>query len=330
MEEEEALFSYDDIKRALDQACPHEVLMKFDLSHWSSPLDLKLQKNEEFEIEAWNALSRTVDEVDEPSRNSDPVLTKLYELRDKIDAPGSLLANVSPLAKSIPSDMTKEVIENACQTREWIIDFVQIERRRERVSFVEDVIRRAFQLPLMPCLPNDTTDETSLPTKIGEIVSRVHDLDSILSSHIHIIPQYQEYLTQSADAYTDSKDLRSVDGINEALDVLASIPLLSLVEEKLAIRKDLLLWGKEVTIMLDDSNKFSSFDLLEKYCTTFNCILGGSSTYRSELTKELTRNEVIEEEICRFIHEDMNSMYNDIGPKVTKIYSEATAWKKRA
>jgi len=45
MEEEEALFSYDDIKRALDQACPHEVLMKFDLSHWSSPLDLKLQKN---------------------------------------------------------------------------------------------------------------------------------------------------------------------------------------------------------------------------------------------------------------------------------------------
>jgi len=63
---------------------------------------------------------------------------------------------------------------------------------------------------------------------------------------------------------------------------------------------------------------------------SFNCILGGSSTYRSELTKELTRNEVIEEEICRFIHEDMNSMYNDIGPKVTKIYSEATAWKKRA
>mmetsp|Transcript_25232 Transcript_25232/g.38131 ORF Transcript_25232/g.38131 Transcript_25232/m.38131 type:complete len:1046 (+) Transcript_25232:163-3300(+) len=329
VEEEWEMCSYDDVKRVLDRLSSHEVLAKFNLSQWSSQLLFKLQQIKDFEVEAHNSILGLADDVKEPARESDPILKRLHELRGRIYNPKFLLGNVTPLAASAASNITKNIVEDACSIREWVIDLTQSERKRERVTFVQETVERASHLPQVPCVPNNS-DEPLLNVKVGQILSRVNAVSSKLSSCDQIVSQYEQFLTQSANPQTDSANLQTVDGINKALDTLRSAPALSLVEEKLSIRKDLLLWVDNEKSLLDDPSRKCSFNALQNQYKKLEEILAGSSPFRLSLTKGLRKEEQIEKQICQFIREDVNKLSNNFVQRIETLYANAMAWKERA
>ena len=329
MEEEEKIYSYQDVKEILDLASIQQVLRKMDLSRWTSKLNAKLRLVEEFEAEAWKLVSKVVDETNTQGE-PDAVLAGLANLKIQTDASDSLLGNVAPLGKSPASKMTKEVVEDSYAVRQWVVDLTQAERQRERVTFIQDVVARAPNLPHIPSIPGEATGESSLSSKLGEVVARVQHVSADLFSNVQIVTQYERDLAQSSDPLTDCNGLRNLDGINKALGALALIPVLSLVEEKLAVRKDLLLWVAEVKPFLSNSTGSLPFEEVERHHKSLTNILCGTSTGRNRLIVDLTRKEVIEKEVRQFSKVDVDVLSENIGPKLEALYLQAAAWKERA
>ncbi|KAI2499807.1 Transcription factor S-II (TFIIS) [Fragilaria crotonensis] len=323
------VYRYQDVKEVLDRVSPHPVLRKVDLSLWTLRLRTKLGAIEEFEREAWRLLSTVANEPSS-SPESDFVLVGLEKLKSEVNAPASLLHNVVPLGKSPDSKLTKQVIDDAYAWRQWVVDLTQAERHRERVAFIQDVVARAPNLPHLPAVPSESADVETLSSKLGRVVARVQHISAKLYCNVHTITQYEHDLARSSDHSTDSTGLRTLQGIGKALDTLALLPVLSLVEEKLAVRKDFLLWVEDVNSCLRCSTRsqsFGEFQLLYKRLTN---ILGGSSTGRERLILNLSRNDSVEKEIRLFSNTDASDLSGKLGATFQALYLEAAAWKERA
>ena len=325
---QEMVYSYQDIKRTLDQAHSHQVLRKLDLSRWTVRLRVKLRLVDEFEVEAWRLISMIADEPG-ASSESDIILAGLTELRRQVETPSSHLGNVEPLRGLSVSKMTKEVVFNACTVRQWVVDLVHAERHRERISFIQDVVARGHNLPLIPALPGDQAGIESQSAKLCDFVSRARNLSSTHLSDVHVVAQYELKLAQSSDPLTDYAALRNLEGVEKALDELAKLPVLSLVEEKLAIRKDLLLWVAEAKSIFNPTRSQTLQDL-NRYHQHLQKILCGVSTGRQKRVVGLMRKDFIDKEIRQFSKFDVIVLSDNIGPRLQALYLEATAWKERA
>jgi hypothetical protein len=329
MDEVDVLYSFEDIKRLLDRIPMQKVLQRFNLSKWTQKLDAKLCRIKEAEEQAWTLLSKLPLEPELSSSGTDVTLMELLELKRELFTPGSFLVNIHPLATSKSSKMTKDVIEDACLVREWVVDLSQAECYRERVVFVQDIVTRASDLPHIPPLPGEATGEGSLASQLAHVMSRIQNVSSKLYSNVHIVTQYERHLTDSSDASTDSQGLRKLKGVKKALDSLAMLPVLSLVEEKLSVRKDMLLWVEHFKSAVPGSRSIP-FPVLEGHYGTLTQILSGMSTSRARLTDGLRRNETMEKEVRQFVREDVNNLTDNIGPEVEKLYLRSAAWKERA
>eukprot|EP00546_Thalassionema_frauenfeldii_P020557 CAMPEP_0178903134 /NCGR_PEP_ID=MMETSP0786-20121207/4990_1 /TAXON_ID=186022 /ORGANISM="Thalassionema frauenfeldii, Strain CCMP 1798" /LENGTH=1932 /DNA_ID=CAMNT_0020574475 /DNA_START=167 /DNA_END=5965 /DNA_ORIENTATION=+ len=329
VEEVVKMYSYDDISSVLNRASCHEVLQKFNLSLWSSRLVFKLQTIKDFEVEAHHCIIGLAKEVEDPSRESDPILKRLYALRDRICKHEYLLQNVTPLAVSSASNITKNLVEDACSIREWVIDLVQSEKNRERIVFLEEIVAKASDLPQIPSVQSHA-GEPSLNVKIDRIISRANAVASKLCQCNQTITQYDQYLSKSVSPREDLENFRTIHGISKALNALGSLPVLSLVEEKLSLRKELLLWIDSVKSMFDDANSTLLFVRLQDEYKKLEQILNGSSPARLSLTKGLRKQEQIDKQICQFVREDVNNLSNKFVRRIETLYTKVNSWKERA
>jgi hypothetical protein len=123
----------------------------FDISSWRIDLEAKLNRARFFEMEAWSAI-KACTTLDGNGGNttvlSDSCLLALNRLQNEISSSTltageqSIMRNMNPLGKQSVSangahSLTREDIENAIKTRQWILDLMQAKTSRERASFVQ-------------------------------------------------------------------------------------------------------------------------------------------------------------------------------------------------
>jgi hypothetical protein len=143
-----SFYSFQDIESHIQAA---QKLTMFDISSWRIDLEAKLNRARFFEMEAWSAI-KACTTLDGNGGNttvlSDSCLLALNRLQNEISSSTltageqSIMRNMNPLGKQSVSangahSLTREDIENAIKTRQWILDLMQAKTSRERASFVQ-------------------------------------------------------------------------------------------------------------------------------------------------------------------------------------------------
>jgi hypothetical protein len=157
-------YSFEEVESHIQAA---QKLTMFDISSWRIDLEAKLNRARFFEMEAWSAIKACTTLDDNNGGNttaalSDSCLLALNRLQNEISSSTqtageqSMMRNMNPLGKQSVSangthSLTRDDIENAIQTRQWILDLMQAKTTRERASFVQVSYwssRRHLKFPL--------------------------------------------------------------------------------------------------------------------------------------------------------------------------------------
>jgi hypothetical protein len=143
-----SFYSFQDIESHIQAA---QKLAMFDISSWRIDLEAKLNRARFFEMEAWSAI-KACTTLDGNGGNttllSDSCLLALNRLQNEVSSSTltageqSIMRNMNPLGKQSVSangahSLTRDDIENAIKTRQWILDLMQAKTSRERASFVQ-------------------------------------------------------------------------------------------------------------------------------------------------------------------------------------------------
>jgi len=140
-------YSIEDIESHVQAS---QKLTLFDISSWRIDLEAKLNRARFFEMEAWSAIKActALDESGNTAASSDSCLLALNRLQNELCSTTiavgeqSIMRNMNPLGKQSVSangthSLTRDDIENAIKTRQWILDLMQAKATRERASFVQ-------------------------------------------------------------------------------------------------------------------------------------------------------------------------------------------------
>lgn len=321
-------FNFEEVSSCLDSVRNNRVLAKFDLSQWTNKLRKKLAGIEAFEADVWRAIPHIVDEVGQSTKKSDQVLARLQEAKVAAISTNHHVKNIDPLGQGT-SRLTRSVIDNAIAVREWVLDLRHVDLVRERVSFVQDVVSRAPMLPHVPAPPHRLVDESltsAMTSRLGQAMSRIQSLSSKLYSHVQVFSRYENIVTESS-----SVQLRSKPEVRAALDELRATPVVSLVEEKLSIRWDVLKWRDSAQGPLDNIQRNGvKFDVLEGLKEQLDAILSGSSSSRTEILNGLEKNPAIDNNIRQFARSEIELFCAEQASTVEQLYLKANDWKTRA
>ena len=328
-DDKERYFTCEEITLCLDKARSDRILSKFDLSQWTSKLQEKLSMIEVFEVDVWRVIPRVVDDVGESTKTSDDVLARLRQLREAAQSTNVHVKNVEPLGRA-NSRLTRTVIDNAIAVREWVLDLRHADLVRERLSFVQDVVSRAPTLPHVPAPPHGLVDESlasGMASRLGQAMSgRIPALSSKLYSHVHVFSRYENIVADS-----NSTLLCSEVDVRAALDELRATPVISLVEEKLSIRLDVLKWRDLVRGPLDSMRRDGlEYVLLEGLKRQLDIIVNGSSPSRTAILNDLEKNVGVDNDIRQFATNEIIVFCAEEAATIERLYLKAKDWRDRA
>jgi hypothetical protein len=328
-EEHETFYSFDDIQDCHLTFLNHQLLRQFDLSSLVARLEEKLKAIERFESQSWKLISCLVQEPEVGSlKANDEILIGLKELKDAAQNSDRYLLNVDPLGSSSSCKINREVLNDAIALREWVVDLRHSENFRERVSFVQDVVSRAPSLPHVPSPPNSSDGEDSVPTRLSKVMADVQKVSSNLYAHLHVFNRLERLVGESSVSAADPENLRSKEGVSRAFDQLKSIPVLSTVEEKLAVRLDIMNWRTRA-----DSQLLAppyAYHTVEELYEDLSKILAGENQNRSDLLRNLESCNVVDKEIRAFAAADATLLAEVAVKQVQDLYIKSSEWKKRA
>lgn len=310
--EENRTYTYDEIKQCLVEVQSSSVLRAFALSSLKEMLEQKLKAVEEFEKEVWKLVS----EITESAAvvESDSVLVGLLRLQ-KASTRDDRFANVEPLAVSATSELTKSTIDDAITIRRWVLHRMSIDSTRQRTSFVQHVVKSAVDLPSLPIDRND--NDESIASKLSDLVKSVERLSSQLESHMATIKKHEQELQRN-------KAWKTVEEIDKAMPSLASMPFLSLPEEKLRIRRALLAWQSDAKSVFDKDSGPLDYGVVKEYHDRLEDIVGVPSKATPSHKDDDTDNV-----LRRFAQEEMEKRCNALPQTVRDRFTAATSWKER-
>eukprot|EP00804_Cyclotella_cryptica_P009216 CCRYP_021051-RA/>CCRYP_021051-RA protein AED:0.03 eAED:0.03 QI:195/1/1/1/1/1/8/677/2245 len=353
-EDSQHIFSTREIENHLADAYNSNAVQLADLSPWTLKLEAKLSRAQFFEMETWSAIKACTQlnisrgsiasmEAICASGANDACFAALERL--KREASMHPMLNINPLGKAlvtsagvqIPSPLMRSVIDDAIVVRLWVLDLMHAKLVRERSSFIEDVIRRFSALPRLPSPPFGGFDSEAQPSAL--LLENTKDSITILSancySYNHIIGNIGASLRSSINVNSNDSNvspdilLRTKTGVASALIELRRLPILSVVEEKLCVRDELIAWN---AIALDAINTTSSklpFTQIQELYDDLENILGMKSKGRAQLCKNLRPNKSVDSEVHLFAVDDEPVICPVSGVWVREQYNKACLWKKK-
>jgi len=337
-------YSYSDVEKHL-QLAEEMNLSLVELTEWTDKLAAKLSRARSFDMEAWSAIQACTQPV-VPSESSstgsgddDNCIISLQRLKDEA-SPRSVLAdhpmgNLNPLGKhtvdssglALPSSLTRGVINDAITIRRWILDLNQAKTVRERIAFVQSIIERYNSLPQLPTPPTGVTSNLS-----AVLVANTKDSITLLSSNCysynHIISNATARLQSSLDG-SNPQDafLRSKEGVVSALSELIRCPVLSVVEEKLHVRDELIDWNTEAQqLMVISATAKLPFEQIEALNNKLAAILSLKSEKRIKACQKLQHNQGIEKEVQNFAIADEKIVCATTGGWVRNQFERGSQW----
>ncbi|KAL9181852.1 hypothetical protein ACHAXT_012195 [Thalassiosira profunda] len=331
------LYSFAEVEAQL-QAAKTMNLALVDLSTWTEKLVTKLSRARIFEMEAWSAIQACVQPVvGSGSDDEDDCSLALQRLK-KEATPGAAssaedqhMRNLNPLGRhsvdstglTMPSSLTRAVIDDAIAVRQWVLDLNQAKAVRERLSFVQDIVERYVTLPQLPTPPFGRLDGT-VTNPSALLAVNTKDTITILSSgcysYSHIIGNVDLRLQNDAL-------LRSKQGVASALVELMRLPILSIAEEKLKVREELIEWNEEAQQkMAASANSKLSFPQIEALYKKLLTIIDIKSDRRAKVCQKLKPNQSMDDQVRAFAIADEKIICPATGAWVRDQYKLVSEW----
>ena len=198
----------------------------------------------------------------------------------------------------------------------------------------KNVIERYGTLPQLPQLPTPSEGFDGLAANPSTILAaNTKDSITLLSSncysYTHIIGNIAAKLQRSMSG-NDFRDanLRTNEGVMLALSELTRLPILSIVEEKLHLREELIDWDAEAQQIMDLSTH-SKLPLgqIEALHQKLSLILTLKSDRRVNFCKQLTQDQSVEETVKAFAVADEKVICSVTGVWVHDQYTKASEWQ---
>ena len=305
---------YEDIESSIESANNDRLLKCFDFSAYVNRLCTKLAEIDKFESDTVKLISKVFEEHDFHMSN-DPTLLGLAQQRKEAMRKGSSVKDMNPIGR-VTSRLTIKGIESAIANRKWLLNLKRAESTRERESFVKLLTE---SLPLY-----DT------PMVLDELYERVAVLAQQCSDTLTKTKKIESLLDGRTDENFEHKrtDFSAIQVVKEVLHGLQSQPLISLAEEKLAIRCDVLEWqSKARNIYSKQTPTFN--DIQSLHCGLENIRQGIADNHIYIQIGTLPCGEV-DEKIQTFITEEFEYVVRPLFYKTKTLYKESVDLKNRA
>ena len=318
-------YSYDEIKSLEDCADNAAILRHFNLSQWQVRLQGKLTGIREFEARCSSSLSLVFSkpDADIAAKQSDSVYQELGQLKAQAMSTTSCVFNVSPLGSSA-SLVSRNVLDDAIAIRSWYLDLHRAEKIRERLVFIDELTTKASELPKLPPL-----ESVSFDALFDQAIARLKQISQDPCNHFARVAQYRSLLTSrlAVDSSRD-EDLTTLEGVYNALKKLGKVPVLSVAEEMLFVRLDVLRWKVEAEHELSKAS--ISFSELVALRRSLDLILAGRSETRVLKLANIEPNDKLDFEIRSFAQADVAAFCEAQTSAMDSKYISSCAWKERA
>eukprot|EP00977_Amphora_coffeiformis_P005111 scaffold1071_cov166-Amphora_coffeaeformis.AAC.19 len=327
-EEDIPFVSYQDILTAVEATDTDPILSRFDFSAHVPELRRKLLDIVEFEVQTLREIGRVFEDMGHLEADTDPILSTLRCHFETANDPKSKVGNIHPLGRP-STDLTREMIENAIVYRLWYLDMVYVESTRERVDFVESVVSRLTRLPPLQSSvvrsPSECTFDLNLT--LDAIAPRVHALSRRPVDNFVIFNRYKTALTDRQGTPENYKWLEAKLDLEKALVDLSQASVLSIPEEMILCRRDVINWLRSAENML--SNERPPFEEVERLHNDLETLLRGRSPARSKVVKDLRPSAYVDSEIKSFVLADLEPFKDGYLMKVKRLFLLGNTWKSR-
>jgi hypothetical protein len=322
--DDNTFYTYEEIESAVAILGKSPVLTRLDWTPEKEKLESKLWEIVDTELSARDLLCQIADEKSDLSKEDDPILKSLRHIVEKAADPENDIFNVNPIGKA-SSPVTREVLAGGIELRSWLLDVWHTELGRERISFVENLRKRLLELPDL--------------SEVAEVNSNAHVLSTIAAakSKVQVLvesalsPSTKEMASIELWPPTQNPTLVTVAGVDEALAKMKTCLFILPAEEKLAVRRDVLLWGERARLLINLSDGIRiDFQQLETLSVDLQSILKGRSKTRVELLKDVYPSLEVERELERFGSSDVMLINGPIVQTASSLFARASQWKLRS
>ncbi len=196
-------------------------------------------------------------------------------------------------------------------------------------SMLKNVITRYQALPQLPTLPILTSDG-AFANPSAMLENNTRDLMTILSSNCysynHIIMDVSTRLQGSMSGDGDVL-LRHKEELLKALADLARLPILSIVEEELNVRDELIDWNEDAQrVMAMSAQSKLPFNQVEALDRRLSDILALKSDRRAKLCNRLREDRLVDEQIQAFAFADQLVACPTTGLWVRDQHKRGSEW----
>ena len=314
-----------EIQSLVDSADNAPIVFQVDLSDSVRRLQEKLHFVTSFEERAWRLVETVLDDTGTSwGKREDETCTGLVNLLAETVREGSPLKNVEPIGLG----MTRQVIKNAIVYREWFLDLRYCEAVRERVAFVESIVSRLSKLPPLALQGSSSGDTNHISRKLDVIAPRVQALSAKYIDHVALFNRYRSMLGDRSISQDGRKGLWIEENVRRALKELKQVQVLSMSEELLAVRLDVLVWERMATSVFAKEKPL--FSELKRLYESLGRLLEGRSASRADLVRERRPNSEVDLVVMELAREDMDSTMESFTIRTRSLFLASSMWKRRA
>jgi hypothetical protein len=323
----EGYVTCDDIHAAVRATNYDAVLLHFDLVAYVDMLKKKLSFIVAFAQRAGNILARVLEEpTDELRSDDDPITSELIQLLEEANTKESPISNVEPIGYGAAC-VTRKVLENAILYRSWLLDLIQSESTRVQAAFLYSVFGRYGELKPLIFEPSSVAD--MLMSKLKNLAPRVQIAIGKHITNAETFNRYRSRLNQRGPGDTNDTPLFTLDGVSAALVELRSFPVVSIEEERLAVRKDILIWQLMASAVLEEGKRLH-FDELLRIKENMDMILSGHPPTRRMLLTSVRGLASVDAELCELAKNDLVFVCGSVASRASSLYEASKNWKERS
>jgi hypothetical protein len=147
----------------------------------------------------------------------------------------------------------------------------------------------------------------------------------------HSSPELESMLKDPSILSSTNPTHTTIEGVDAALVKLRKESLILNIEEKLCIRRDIILWEKKARSILSRDGTVIEFAQLDNLNTELQSIIKGRSKSRMQGLKNVYPNCQVEREVESFAVRDAMSIGGgSLAQLVSELHSTASQWKIRS
>ena len=310
---------YEDIESSIESANNHRLLKCFDFAAYVKRLCSKLAEIDKFEREMRTLIENVFTEPKTYRTSEDPTLLSLEEHEKEATRNGSAVNGVNPIGQSL---LCLGDISTAINNRKWMLNLYRAETIRERTAFVTWLVEHPPTI--------DARSYADARSMLFVLLSRAAALEKECSTELAETRKIDLLLDHRIVSRHEHEvsELLVIQKARNTLHGLKDLPRISLAEEKLAIRCDVLEWQSKAQDVL--SRQMPRFIDIQFLCSGLENIRSGDAANYNYIKIGTLPLVDVEDHIRSFLTAEFNDLLGPLYMRTMALYKESKELKKRA